>query len=323
MTAPPDPGTALSATLTRVAASLRERNYRFTTVTPATQARVNARAGASWARDLRDVFGWSRPFGEGLLPPGIASALARAGLLQQRGAGLQRSAVRFSSLADQLFAHSAYPTDEPDAVFFGPDTARFVTLIEQELARQPLPPGARILDVGCGSGAGGIMAARACAGAAPELTLADINPRALQFAAANASLAGCAQAVLVEGDLFAPVTGQFDLVVANPPYLNDAGERLYRHGGGRWGEALSERIAREGLDRLAPGGRLVLYTGVAIVGGEDPLLQALRPPLSARGWPWSYRELDPDVFGEELERAAYADVERIAVTALVVQRAAG
>jgi len=29
-----------------------------------------------------------------------------------------------------------------------------------------------------------------------------------------------------------------------------------------------------------------------------------------------YRELDPDVFGEELDRSAYRNVERIAVVAL-------
>src|SRR5690606_21384825 len=101
-------------------------------------------------------------------------------------------------------------------------------------------------------------------------------------------------AQLVQGDLFAAVEGDFDLVLANPPYLNDRSERTYRHGGGRWGEALSARIVREGLPRLAPGGRLVLYTGVAMADGIDPLLQGLQPLLTGCGWPWRYQELDPD-----------------------------
>jgi methylase of polypeptide subunit release factors len=160
--------------------------------------------------------------------------------------------------------------------------------------------------------------------AQPRLVLTDINPRALHFAAANAAHAGCSDAELLQGDLFAPVAGrEFDLVIANPPYLNDAGQRAYRHGGGRWGEGLSERIVREGIPCLAPGGRLVLYTGVAIVDGHDTLLDSLREDLQATGWPWRYRELDPDVFGEELDEPAYAEADRIAVTALVLQRPHG
>jgi hypothetical protein len=35
-----------------------------------------------------------------------------------------------------------------------------------------------------------------------------------------------------------------------------------------------------------------------------------------RGTNYDYRELDPDVFGEELARTPYRDVERIAVVGL-------
>ena len=74
------------------------------------------------------------------------------------------------------------------------------------------------------------------------------------------------------------------------------------------------------LPELAPGGRLVLYTGAVMVDGGDPLFEALLPHLEACGLPWSYREMDPDVFGEELDEPAYADAERIAAVALIVQR---
>lgn len=310
----------LTSTLLQLARWLAARDYRFTTVSPATHARVNARPEAAEGRDLRDAFGWSRPFPAALLPDEISGAMHAAGLLLPARDGLLRSSVRFSTLAGRLYAHSAWPTEAEDAVFFGPDTYRFVDLIASELERQPLRPGARVLDVGCGAGVGGIAAALASGPAGVRLALSDINPRALRFAAANAAHAGLQGVEFAQGDLFAPLQGQFDLVVANPPYLNDASARLYRHGGGRWGEGLSGRIVREGLERLAPGGRLLLYTGVAIVDGQDPLLEAVREPLRQRGWPWRYRELDPDVFGEELEEPAYAQAERIAVTALVVQR---
>ncbi|MCE3270887.1 MAG: SAM-dependent methyltransferase [Ramlibacter sp.] len=315
---PSDP--LLAPALVRLAAWLQGEGYRFTTVTPATHARVNARPENRVARSLRDVFGWSRPFAASLLPAAATDPLRAAGLLLPASDGLLRSAVRFSTLGGTLFAHSAFPTLEEDAVFFGPDTYRFVDLVQQELRKQPLPSGGRILDVGCGSGAGGILAALAAADAAPRLALTDINHRALAFAGANAAHARCGPADLAQGDLFHALEGPWDLVVANPPYLNDDKQRLYRHGGGRWGEALSARIVREGVPELAPGGRLVLYTGAVMVDGGDPLFDALRPHLEACGQPWSYREMDPDVFGEELDEPAYADAERIAAVALVVQR---
>lgn len=322
MSSAADDGPALTEALLALGRGLQSTGYRFTTVTPATQARVNAREEARQARSLRDVFGWSRPFRPALLPPGMLDVLASAGLVEPAGHGLLRSGVRFSSLHGRLYAHSAWPTTGEDAVFFGPDTVRFVDLLRAELERVPLPRNGRIVDMGCGAGPGGLAAAQCAQAAAPRLVLADINPRALRFAAANAALAGAGEVSYAQGDLFGAVDGAFDLVAANPPYLNDAAERTYRHGGGRWGEGLSLRIVREGSQRLAPGGRLVLYTGVAMAQGDDPLLHAVQPWLDQRGWPWRYRELDPDVFGEELDQPAYADAERIAAVALVVERPA-
>jgi SAM-dependent methyltransferase len=321
MNLPADPHSSVSLSIVELAAWLKAEGYRFVTPTPATHTRVNCRVPDAQARSLRDVFGWSRWFAGDVLPPPIRALLAGAGLLERRGDGRCRSLVRFSSLGDDLYAHSAFPTDQPDAIFFGPDTYRFAGLIEAQLQRQPLRSGARIVDIGCGAGPGGIVAAKCAAPALPELTLTDINASALAFAAANAAHAGVT-AALLQGDLYAPLAGDFDLIVSNPPYLNDNAGRLYRHGGGEWGGALSERIVREGVHRLAPGGRLVLYTGVAMVDGRDPFIEALRPPLDALGWDWTYRELDPDVFGEELDEAAYALAERIAAVALVVTRPA-
>ncbi len=298
---------------------LQAEDYRFTTVTPATHARVNARRDARTARSLRDIFGWSRPFSPDLLPEPVTGWLRQGGLLEQvdGATGLCRSKVRFSTLDQSLYAHSAYPTLGADAVFFGPDTYRFVALIDAELAHQQLAAGARILDIGCGAGPGGMAAALTAAACSPELVLADINPRALDFACANAALAGLSDVTFQQSDLFVSVAGRFDLIVANPPYLVDAGERTYRHGGGALGSALSLRIVREGLPRLAPGGRLVLYTGAPIVEGGDPFRDAVAALLRQAGAAFSYREIDPDVFGEELDAPAYANAERIAAVALV------
>jgi methylase of polypeptide subunit release factors len=306
-------GAVLSAdrALVDLGARLRALGYRFVTPTPETHRRVNARPENTEARSLRDVFGWSRPFREGLLPPDLAALLEAAGAAERLAGGALRSAVRFSSLGDLLLAHSAYPTLEADAVFFGPDTYRFAALLRREVR------GARrAVDVGCGSGAGGLCVADRV----EALVLSDVSPRALRFAAVNAALAGAAPEV-VQSDVLAAVEGPLDLVVANPPYLVDERRRTYRDGGGSRGVALSARIAREALARLAPGGRLVLYTATPVVDGRHALEAELAPALE-RAEEVAYEELDPDVFGEELEREAYADVERIAVVALTCRRPA-
>jgi release factor glutamine methyltransferase len=310
---------ALHTALVHLGAWLRYAHYEFITVTPATHARVNARPGAGKARTLRDVFGWSRPFDSTLLPTDAFEAMQAGNLLEPRD-GLFRSKVRFSSLGRMLFAHSAYPTEGADAVFFGPDTYRFAALIESTQRQQPLREGARILDVGCGAGPGGLVAAR-LAPAGAELVLADINPQALAYASANAELNGMAHAQCRQGDLFGAAEGLFDAIVANPPYLVDPAGRVYRNGGGSLGTGLGERIVAEGIGRLRPGGQLLLYTGVPILGGDDPFLEAVSPVLQRAGCRFTYRELDPDVFGEELDMPAYATADRIAAVALVVQSA--
>ena len=83
------------------------------------------------------------------------------------------------------------------------------------------------------------------------------------------------------------------------------------------------RIAVDALTRLLPGGQLLLYTGVAIVDGKDPFLDELLPLLRSAEFEWSYSEIDPDVFGEELDQPVYAQVDRIAAVGLIAKRKSG
>ncbi len=298
---------------------LRERGYAFTSVTPETHRRVIANNPP--CRDLlRDVFGWNRSFARDDLAPAVSDAMARADLLEavSQSESLRRSGIRFASLGDELFAHSAFPTESSQSVFFGPDSYRFAHLIERALAAHRAPV-RRIVDIGCGSGIGGLIAAKV-AGGAPEVVMADISPLALRFAAGNAQLAGVADVHCVLSDVFASIHGDADVIVSNPPYLADAKERLYRHGGGHFGAELSLRILRDSLPRLRRRGVLVLYTGSAIVDGADTFKTRALPLLRASEFTCRYAELDPDVFGEELDRKHYETVERIAAVGLVVTR---
>lgn len=290
---------------------LRAQDYHFITPTPATHARVIARPDMAAATDLRGAFGWSLPFAPDLLPQALRTALLEMQVLERAGADRLHSRVRVSSLDDGLFLHSAYPTTSPDSVFFGPDSYRFVRFIAAELEQVPCP--VRIVDLGAGSGVGGIMAARLCPGA--DVVLLDINPAALELAAVNARAAGVPATTLEAGSL-AKVEGPVDLILANPPFIIDAEERTYRHGGDMDGARVSYDWTLASAERLQSGGRMLLYTGVAIRDGQDPLRTALERDLS--GCTLRYRELDPDIFGEELDRPAYAGIERIAAVGVEV-----
>jgi hypothetical protein len=65
-----------------------------------------------------------------------------------------------------------------------------------------------------------------------------------------------------------------------------------------------------------------------MVDGQDAFLDAARARLAghhlSRGiFSWHYREMDPDVFGEELEGGAYDLADRIAAVVLTVTRPSG
>jgi methylase of polypeptide subunit release factors len=302
----------VDAALLELLTHLRVFDYRFITPTPATHRRVLARKVA--ARDLRDVFGWNLPFSPTLFPAPLFERLASLGVLREQ-AGLYQSQVRVASIGDRLFLHSAFPTSQKDAVFFGPDSYRFVRFLKAELASAP--DIGRLVDIGAGAGVGAIAAAAFLPHA--RLTLTDINPLALRFAAINARHAGL-DVELVEGNGIDPVVGPFDLAVTNPPFIVDAEQRTYRHGGDMHGGALSLQWALAAARRVSPGGRILLYTGSAIIDGTDRLEAALREHLADLGCTLRYAELDPDIFGEQLDEPGYEDVERIAAVGAVIER---
>jgi methylase of polypeptide subunit release factors len=307
-------GTAPSA----LVSFLKEAGYGFVTPTPATHLRVNERFNNQRAKTLADAFGWSRPFDSSLLPDPLFRALREGGLVAESETGW-KSSLRASTLDGDLFLHSAFPTIGSDAVFFGPDTYRFARAIKNHLMETP--PLDRALDLGCGSGAGGVVVAKNST--CRELILADINEAALPIARVNANAAAVQDVTTLRSNLFENIEGKFSLIVANPPYLNDPLERTYRHGGGELGSELSFRIARAAKDRLSAGGSLLLYTGSPIVEGCDRLLQAAKELFAGCDLLWSYEEVDPDVFGEELETAAYRHVDRIAAVVLTVTKREG
>lgn len=292
--------------------------YDFVTITPESHRRVVARADMRVARDLRGIFGWSLPFDETLADAALLEILREGRLLRETAAGW-KSKVRVSRVRGRLFLHSAFPTDSDDSVFLGPDTLRFIQFIEAQLGTAPRPV-RRLVDIGTGAGVGGILTSELLGGWA-RTELADINRTALSHARVNAAHADV-EAVTVESDAVAGLEPGFDLAIANPPFIIDEDGPAYRAGGDMHGAELSLRWTLDAADRLAPGGRMLLYTGSAIVDGRDALRAALERDLPALGCTLDWRELDPDIFGEELAHTAYRDVERIAAIGAVVEKRA-
>jgi release factor glutamine methyltransferase len=100
----------------------------------------------------------------------------------------------------------------PDVLIPRPETELLV-----ELAIERLPQNGRILDLGTGSGA----IAVAIAHARPNATVmaVDISEPALDIARHNATRHG-AQVIFLHSDWYSALAGrQFDIIVANPPYI--------------------------------------------------------------------------------------------------------
>lgn len=298
--------------------ALLKEGYQFTTVTPETHRRILARKPDKNANPLRELFGWNRPLPVVNLPSAILQLAERAQLIERQGNQVT-SKVRFSTLNQNIFMHSAFPTEQEDAVFFGPDSYRFVRFLMQKInsAKQ-------IIDIGCGSGVGGLALARHLKEhhtkdhtvELENLFLSDISVQALEFARINSKMANAKPPQFLQSDLFKNIPTGIDVVIANPPFIMDRQERFYRHGGQAHGSELSVRIVTDALNYLQPRGQLVLYTGTAVVNGRDIFRQAIAPLI--KDLDFSYEEIDPDIFGEELTENNYLDVERIAAVGLVV-----
>jgi release factor glutamine methyltransferase len=145
-----------------------------------------------------------------------------------------------------------------------PETELLVEIGLAKLRRLARP---RILDLGTGSGCVAITLALELAA---EVTAIDISADALAVASANADRLGTTITFIVS-DWFSGVSGAFDLIVANPPYVADGDPHLregdlrfepaYALAGGSDGLSAIRRIIHDAGRHLAPGGWLYFEHG--------------------------------------------------------------
>jgi release factor glutamine methyltransferase len=149
----------------------------------------------------------------------------------------------------------------PDVLTPRPETE---WLVEKAL-RLDLPTNAKIADIGTGSGVIGLSLALA----RPkwQTTLADISSKALRIARQNTRSLKAKNIQFVQSDLMETLSGKFDLIVANLPYvdrswswvkpgeLKDPPSALYAEDGGL---ELIRQLVVQANDKLADSGYLIL-----------------------------------------------------------------
>lgn len=170
----------------------------------------------------------------------------------------------------------------PDVLDPRPDTETVVEAALDFVARRELRMATlRVLDIGTGSGA--LLLALLSELPNAIGTATDISAAALGVARANAERNGlAARCNFVACNIAEGVSGPFDLVVSNPPYIAHREiasldpevrdyDPLLALDGGADGLDAYRAIAREARRLLAPGGRLFMELGA----GQEPAVAAL------------------------------------------------
>ena len=196
-----------------------------------------------------------------LAPLGLAAFL-QAGLLAADG---DVTALVKLVPHDELLIASDFAPDERADYVAG--VHRPSATLAHLTVREPV---ARALDVGTGNGIQALL----LSAHAEQVVATDVNERALAFAAFNAVLNGVENVEFRAGSFLEPVAGeQFDVVVANPPYVvSPESEYLFRDSGlGR--DLVSENLVRA-LPAVLREGAYATVMVSWIQAGED---DAARP----------------------------------------------
>ncbi|MBX2809916.1 MAG: methyltransferase [Cellvibrionaceae bacterium] len=153
--------------------------------------------------------------------------------------------------------------DEDPVMYIGLDSVGLVMTA-------PRYPVDSVLDLCTGSGIQGLSASRY----AHKVNAVDINPRAMRFARFNAQLNGINNFEVISGDLYQAVGHtQYDIILANPPFVPSPEQDLKFRDGGRSGETVLARIIAEAHKHLSAMGRLHIVSDLVNLAQYQAKLQ--------------------------------------------------
>lgn len=183
-------------------------------------------------------------------------------------------AVKIMEIAEKVASH--YPLEyalgyawflgekilvNPDVLIPRPDTETLVLEARRRIKARSL----RVLDLCTGSGCIALLTKKLCPQC--QVVATDISPAVLDVAKMNADRMGL-DIEFVQSDLFANLSGRFDLILSNPPYIPSdfiatlepeiAHEPRLALDGGADGNDVYRRIAQALPDFLAEDGEALL-----------------------------------------------------------------
>ena len=220
-------------------------------------------------------------------------------VLKLRAEVSQEDRDQLKAIQEQLLAHKPAQYIIGNSDFHGltlkvdervliprPETEELVELILSENPEKPLS----VLDIGTGSGA----IALALANSRPDwqITASDLSQDALALAAENAQSCGL-NLTFVQSDCFDAISGKFDIIVSNPPYISEADKdevglnvlvsephmALFAE---EDGYAVYRKIAEQAEEHLTEKGKIYLEIGYKQGGGVRELFKNSFPQKRIR-----------------------------------------
>jgi len=247
----------------------------------------NSRDEAAWI--VFHTLGLDHARAEEVAGQAVASAdVARVEVLLERRIN-ERLPTAYL-LGEAWFAGLRFAVDQRVLIPRSPFAELILARFEPWLDHAP----ARILEIGTGSGCMAI----ACALVFPdsEIVATDISPEALAVAGENRRRHGLEDRLtLLQADLFSGISGRFDLIISNPPYVPE--EEIaefppeYLHeprlalASGQDGLETPARILQHARSHLSATGLLALEVGAgaAALEARFPQLPFLWPEFACGG----------------------------------------